>query len=146
MTTTTATFRDYNADNPEAGEFSVDTSGTVVPYLDRAVITQTWMDANDETDHGGGELAQVVTFDRDQARALGMRLIAWTSEDWAFMLHAEHEFKGNTGSLHVIVADGEPTIYVSNGPDFIASAEITHDMGVRLIAWAGVDVPVNANA
>jgi hypothetical protein len=124
MSTTTATFRDYNAENPELGTFSIRTDEA----RDTASILETWNGIDSD-----------VQFTRDQARELGKRLIAWTGDEWAFMLHTSQEFEGAIGSLHVDIADGEPTLHVNDGPEFIASAEITHDMGVRLIAWAGVD-------
>jgi hypothetical protein len=141
MTDYTATFRDYNADNPEYGEFSLDTSGTASQFGrdDLAVIIETWEDDD-------GRLGQRAEFTREQAREIGTVLIGCTGDQWAFMLQTEREFKGVIGSLHLDVVDGVATVWVTNGPDFIMPADgsYTHDMGVRLIAWAGV-APVSAD-
>lgn len=128
MTTTTATFRNYNTGNPEFGDFWLDTDNDI---NDTAVFMEIWQDDD-------GALGQRAEFNRDQARELGLRLIAWTGEEWAFMLTAQQKFDGVVSSLTLDVVDGVPTMWVGNGPDFMPSAEMTHDMGVRLIAWAGV--------
>ncbi|MFA5712003.1 hypothetical protein [Mycolicibacterium sp.] len=142
---TTANYRDYNADNPEFGEFSIDTSGKHTLYGEPvALITQTWMDpASDDSD--GGEHSLTAHFTRGQARDLGRALLGWTG-DHAFMLYAQHTFEGmSVDGLSIEVVDGEPTLNVGNGPDFIANADICHDMGIRLIVWAGVNTEATIN-
>lgn len=120
-------YRDYNANNPEFGEFSVDTSGPT------ALIGQVW------EDYRTGETRDAtVEFSPEMARHVGLRLIAWSGSEWAFMLSANDRFYGVNGSLVVDVVDGDPTVSVGNGPDFRIGAEYAQDLGIRLICFAGI--------
>jgi len=116
----TNTYRTY------ADTLSLDTGG-----YNTASLAQSW------SEEGNRQTAR-VEFTRSQARHLGMRLIAWTGDLWAFMLSAHDTFKGVEGTLTVDVVDGCPELRVGSGPALEVPAEHTHDMGIRLIAWAGV--------
>ncbi|OBS01865.1 hypothetical protein A9W98_17940 [Mycobacterium gordonae] len=132
---TTATFRDYNADLPEDGEFSVNTSDVA-----HAEIV---MDIN------GVRLSDKLT--PTAARDMGTFLVRSAERAG----ESDCEFIGTMGRAFrlsaydfgdidfALCADGEEG---DTFVEFTLSTEQAIDLGQRLIVWAGVNVQESVDA
>lgn len=97
------------------------------------------------------DVTRIARLSRDTARELGTALIGWTASP---LTSANHTFEsdrnaplpdGATGCwpVSVNIEDGTNAVNVG-GIGTNLTQEQAQDVGQRLIAWAGVQVPVDA--
>lgn len=128
--TITADFRDYSAELPEIGSFSLETR----PGAPLAVFRATSTD----------DAEQIATFGSSMARDIGTEILQWAGNHSLWGEDTWSDEPRGRGSLRVIAEDGEITTTVSDAAPFTMSVDYAIDIAQRLIVWAGVKVTANA--